>query len=432
MRVVVVNAWALHLGYLGCYGNEWVDTPQLDRLAAEGVVFDQHYADRLTAPEGEPGRGGGDAVRSAWTGRYRFPGPGGEDLATGGETDFHRFLELLGLTSDLRIGTGNHEGGRAQTHSLESTIREAVVGLDRLASQDRWLLWVDLPSLAPPWLVPEAFLDAYFPAEVEEGEEPLAPWLDPPPGPLDLADDTALERVQTTYAAVVSHFDEQIGVLREELERRGWFDQVLFAVTSERGLTLGEHGILGDYRPWLHDEVLHLPLLLRLPGDAEAGRRVAALTQPVDWLPTLLEAFGRPVPPDLHGLSLWPLVRGESEQVRAYACAGWRLGNEMEFALRTPEWGFLLPVSTARDEPARGPQVYVKPDDRWEVNNVLQHHLELADHLEQTLRGFLEAAARPGPLQAPELCDIEAELARAASAELAEPLDHEERDSSAE
>jgi hypothetical protein len=56
----------------------------------------------------------------------------------------------------------------------------------------------------------------------------------------------------------------------------------------------------------------------------------------------------------------------------------------------------------------RGPQLYVKPDDRWEVNDVRQHHLEVAEHLEDVLRGFVSATRRPGPLLAPELRDVEA------------------------
>src|SRR2546421_3933934 len=60
MKILCINVAGLHLGYLGCYGNEWVETPHLDRLAAEGVVFDQHLAD---TPGNTPG---------AWTGRYQF------------------------------------------------------------------------------------------------------------------------------------------------------------------------------------------------------------------------------------------------------------------------------------------------------------------------------------------------------------------------
>src|SRR5262249_33633447 len=65
MRAIVLVLRGLHLGYLGCYGNDWIDTPGLDRLAAEGIVFDQHYAD---CPDGA-------AARRAWrTGLWQSPG----------------------------------------------------------------------------------------------------------------------------------------------------------------------------------------------------------------------------------------------------------------------------------------------------------------------------------------------------------------------
>jgi arylsulfatase A-like enzyme len=179
---------------------------------------------------------------------------------------------------------------------------------------------------------------------------------------------------------------------------------VLF--TTDCGQALGEHGVVGAVRPSLHEEVIHLPLLLRLPRGAGAGRHVAALTQAVDVGPTLAEAFGVSLP-GAQGHSLVPLARGEAEQVRAYACAGLRIGGAVEWALRTPEWGFLLPAGT--EEGARGPQLYVKPDDRWEVNNVVQHHLELSDHLEQTLRAFVRATEGAGPLEVPALRDVEAD-----------------------
>jgi hypothetical protein len=101
---------------------------------------------------------------------------------------------------------------------------------------------------------------------------------------------------------------------------------------------------------------------------------------------------------------LWPLLQGKTYEVRPYACAGQEQGGSGVWALRTPDWGYILP----EDNPARGPELYVKPDDRWEVNNVVQHHLELTEHLGQTLRGFAEAACRSGPLVPPLLRDVEA------------------------
>jgi arylsulfatase A-like enzyme len=405
MKVVVINAWALHLGYLGCYGNEWVETPNLDRLAAEGVVFDQHYA----ANPGTP------TARACWTGRYNLPFPAGNvNDGEAWDAPSNCLKEALAQVP-FRVVDPHHlqPVSGDEGNLLEQTFQAALGGLDQLASHDHWLLWIDLPSLAPPWQVPEEFVERYFPEAVEEDEKPLQPWPDPPLGPLDATDDTALERLQNTYAAVVAHFDDCLGLLLEDLHERGLKDQVLLCVTAERGLALGEHGIVGDYFPWLHDEVIHLPLFVRLPGGAEAGRRVAALTQPMDLLPTLLDAFGLPVPVAVQGHSLGPLLRGEKEQVRAYTCSGWELDGRIEWVLRTPAWGFVLPGGPELAEPRRVPQLYVKPDDRWEVNNVIQHHLELAEHLEETLKGFIQAAARPGPLEPPELRDVEAELARA-------------------
>ena len=66
MNVIVIACNGLHLGFLGPYGNAWIETPNLDRLASEGVVFDHHFPENLTTL---PTR------RSWWTGRYGFPDP---------------------------------------------------------------------------------------------------------------------------------------------------------------------------------------------------------------------------------------------------------------------------------------------------------------------------------------------------------------------
>src|SRR6516162_2792787 len=93
MRVVVVNARGLHLGYVSACGNEWIETPALDRLAAEGVVFDNHIADRPD-PAG---------ARRAWrSGRYDFPSAEGEDTAPAEPApDLIRLLKERGAVTTL-------------------------------------------------------------------------------------------------------------------------------------------------------------------------------------------------------------------------------------------------------------------------------------------------------------------------------------------
>jgi hypothetical protein len=125
------------------------------------------------------------------------------------------------------------------------------------------------------------------------------------------------------------------------------------------------------------------------------------LTQAVDLAPTLAEALGVGWPAG-HGQSLWPLARGEVEQVRPYAGSGLQVGDGIEWRLQTPHWAYLLPIQPHPADPSRTAQLYVKPDDRWEINNVLHHHQEWAERLEQTLRAFVAAVGRE-PFQPPAL-----------------------------
>jgi arylsulfatase A-like enzyme len=402
MKAIVIEVPHLHLGYLGCYGNDWIETPNIDGLAATGVVFDQHTADCPGLP-----------LSTSWTGRYVFPLP--EDSRTAPLACPDRLAESLKASNVARhVVSTSSPAKDAGDHPLMHVVFDTTAILEKLTAKDDALVWVRLPNLAPPWQIPEQYLEQNSAVEepdeqesndVDQTEpEPLKPWLDPPRGPLDTNDELACwQRLQITYAAAVSHVDTAVGLLLQQIDDADLGGDLLVCVTADRGLALGEHGFIGDWRPWLHEELVHLPLILRLPNHAQAGRRVRALTQPVDLLPTLLAAFDADVSPELHGHSLLPLAHGQVERVRDYACSGLAGGDRLEWALRTLQWAYLLPVRQAVDDAPRSAQLYVKPDDRWEVNNLLQHHLELAEGLEQTLRGFVDAAQKPGVLAPPPL-----------------------------
>ena len=75
--------------------------------------------------------------------------------------------------------------------------------------------------------------------------------------------------MRTTYGAAVTYLDAGIGQLLETLQDLKLADQTLVLVVSDCGQALGEHGLVGPIRPWLHEEIVHLPLLVRLPGMAE-------------------------------------------------------------------------------------------------------------------------------------------------------------------
>ena len=355
MKVIVIEACGLHLGYLGCYGNDWVATPNLDRLAAEGVVFEWHFADQPELDSVTPWH-----QRSVGTGRYSLPG-------------------LAPVATRLPIQPRVVQCGALTQFASDAS--------SALATDEPWL-WIEGPSLVPPWRLEDDLLEAYF--DEDDEEEGLKPWRDPPLGLSDL-DEAQVLRLQNTYAAVVTFFDAQLGAVLQAINGGDAF----IIVTARSGLPLGEHGMIGAPKPRLHDELVHIPLLMRLPGGAQAGCRVSALTQPLDLLPTILETLSSPIP-DCDGKNLWPWLRGEKMEVRPFAFSALRASDEECWLMRSPYVALHLPTGD-RQTPG---QLFVKPEDRWEVNDLWQQRLETGESQATSLREFahrISCSARPAP-----------------------------------
>lgn len=486
MNVIVIACNGLHLGFLGSYGNPWIKTPNLDRLAAEGIVFDYHFPENLTTL---PTR------RSWWTGRFGFPDPDqgwtplrpeeailpdllydrgvrsalisdvpmlrqaghgfgrgfdevvwirgegydpyitpddpraegvsiadepGLRLPPDDDPDFElwtlRWEQYLRNRQALRLNSEENAGsGRA--------VRAAIDWLDRSNSDGDphpFLLWLDLFSPHGPWDPPPSERDRYLavePDDFEAGEdgEPIEPddseedgddlfvdeiplLIDVPPGPIgEVIAEEELYRLRRTYAASVSAFDRQIGHLLDALQRLGRLDDTLIVFTSDQGEPLGEHGFVRRFRPWLYEELVHTPLIVRLPGADRGGARHQAIVQSVDLLPTILDALdtgSAPTDaerPPMHGQSLLDLIEGRVTKIRDFACMGM---DVEEFAIRTHYWHLVLPVEADPDDPPRSVELYRKPEDRWEQNDVSERHPELVEHLELVLRRFVAAVER--------------------------------------
>jgi arylsulfatase A-like enzyme len=425
MKILVLVARGLQAAYVGCYGNPWIVTPTLDRLAADGIVFDQHYADCVDAL----------GVGRTWrTGRYHFPDAHPlSQVSPPASTDLLELLSRHDVPAVLiRAGVGEplhdefHSGWKKIVEpspdcepalAFENLLGKTERVFKQLASRKDWLVWVDALTLLPPWNLPAEFADVYFGEDSEEegdedgddapeSGEPATPWTGPLPEFVELADDALFERIRRTYGGAVTLLDDSIAKLLSLLEAKGLLDDLLLIVTSDRGLPLGEHGSVGERIEAPHEELIHLPLIVRLPGGAEAGRRVAALTQSVDLMPTLADAMAMPHP-DVHGHPLLPLCRGEIATVRSYAASGVALHGATGWALRTPDWGLIVSEMGGAQDSAYVRHLYAKPADRWEVNDLAQHHPELAPHLEETLRAFVAATRHPGPLTPPPLGTVQ-------------------------
>lgn len=111
------------------------------------------------------------------------------------------------------------------------------------------------------------------------------------------------------YLGCVKAVDESVGKLLDFLDKEGLAENTIVVYSSDQGFFLGEHGWF-DKR-WAFEESLRTPLLVRWPGVTKAASTSAKIVSNIDFAPTFLSAAGVPVPADIHGRSLVPLLKGD-------------------------------------------------------------------------------------------------------------------------
>lgn len=182
-----------------------------------------------------------------------------------------------------------------------------------------------------PWIVPKRFLDLYDPEKLELPSFP--PNVDqkrPRHGSEDeLFSDAQLRMARQGYYAAVSEVDHYVGRLLAKLEEQGLAENTIVVFTSDHGEWLGEQLLYGKSYP-AHDGVSRVPLIIRPPGRS-AIKHHGGIVEALDVLPTLLQAAGIQIPPQIQGQSLWPLITpGSTDSYTTKTSAlteytGWRM-----------------------------------------------------------------------------------------------------------
>ena len=116
------------------------------------------------------------------------------------------------------------------------------------------------------------------------------------------------QRYMRDYLKTLKSLDDNVGRVLDYLEESGLADNTLVVYTSDQGFYMGEHGWF-DKR-FMYEESFHTPLLMRLPGGKKG--KIDQMVQNIDYAPTFLELAGAPIPDDIQGVSLLPLLKGEN------------------------------------------------------------------------------------------------------------------------
>ncbi len=338
VNVVIVVLDAARADHFGCYGYPRDTTPNIDRLGAESVIFDQHFcpypattpstASLLTGlypdTHGVFGALGPDPNRF----QRMIPGTSTLEQALKG-AGYYTFMATANVAASPTVGIGEDfdsvssvEGaeagprGRGGRDSVRQIVAKFSRGLQERGDRHFFAYLHFLPPHFPyyaPDDIKALFSDKqppdYFHAKPLLPEATRDYRAAPPP------EDRS--KWVNLYDANLRWGDQGVGAVRDMLAQNGLLDDTLFIVTADHGEALGEHDYVW-HENVPYDEALHIPLLMRFPGGA-LRTRVPALTQTVDVMPTILDLLGLACPKAVQGRSLAPLITGASRKVRDFA-----------------------------------------------------------------------------------------------------------------
>lgn len=334
--------WAMH-----CAGNDEIITPNLDRLAAEGVRFDNMYC---VSPVCSPARasvltGTIPSVHGVhdWLRRGNYDGKKHPEVNSPDETAIRYLDGLTGYTDILaREGyscafSGKWHMGDSETPQHGFTLwytltsggcnyyhppffengkivdknayvtdvitDHALQFLDELCGEDApFYLSVCYTSPHSPWEYsqhPEEIRALYRNCPFKSTPDmPEHPWqIESAPKPD--GDPARRRELLTGYFSAVTAMDRNIGRLLEALESRGVLEDTLIVFTGDNGMNMGHHGIYGKgngtFPQNMYDESVKVPFIMRWPGHLPQGRICSHMISHYDFYPTLLELLGLPV-----------------------------------------------------------------------------------------------------------------------------------------
>lgn len=389
-NAIVIVVDRLGAGYLGPYGNTWIETPNCNRLAARSVLVEFALADAVDLPT---------VYRSYWQGLHAMspdrPIISLPEMATARGihgtlmTDDPQLAELPGAAGFadrivLTVPPVERPAAEVVQTQMAQLFAAAAHRLEHAA--EPFLLWIHARGMAGAWDAPVEFRNQFA-----DEDDPLPPELVAPPVKrlgATFDPDEVLGYLHA-YAGQVALLDECLGAFLEAAQATAGWDRTLLAMTAPRGYPLGEHHWVGETDEVVYEEQVHVPCLLRLPQDRGAAVRCQDLVQPPDLCATLGDAFHLAVEAEPGwGQSLLPLASSDPPQRRDRAATTTAAAQ----SLRTPAW-LLIRRHDGRRE------LYAKPDDRWEANEVANRCQEVVEQLDVALDEFRLATQSAQPVQ---------------------------------
>jgi arylsulfatase A-like enzyme len=371
-NLLYVSVDTLRADHLGTYGWSRPTSPNVDAFAAKGVVFERaQSSSSWTLPSLTT------LMTSLLPSTHRC-----EKDSSRLDPSYTTLAEILRdagydtaiVASHLFLNAGH--GLQQGFTRVDTRIIQDDFAITSPQVTDWGVSWLEDKAAADegtPWFLWLHYFDPHAPYLPHEG----------------ISEPFGTDKKIDLYDGEIAFTDLHLGRLFETFERLGFAENTIVVFVADHGEEFGEHGQEGHGYD-LHEEVVHVPLVLRVPGIAP--RRVQDLVPTVDVLPTLLDLCGVKARGDIEGRTLLPLLRGEKDEPReALSEDKWMYRYDIT-SLARGTWKYI--DSKRREDVSE--MLFDHSVDPGETKNVLAEHKDVAADLRSGLRARQERAKALG------------------------------------
>ncbi len=415
----------LGANWTGAYGNKDVLTPNMNRLAEEGILFENAYTacplctpyratlftgrypcqtgvtnNNYRIPSGEvklPDLLNQAGYFTSYVGKWHLSGQGkekvGGNVGPGGGKRWIPFDQRAGFQQFMGWESGHVDHWKGviweddpdaviempghETDALTDLVCERLDGIKNDDTQKPFCMFVAYQAPHPPCTPPVEYLQLYQSKELRERPNITNKDIHYHVGIWDF--DPNWREFVDAYFGEITHIDAALGRILDKLEELDLADDTIVIFTSDHGEMAGAHGYFG--KGTMNEESIHVPLIVRVPGGKQ-GVRTERYFSSVDFFPTLMELCGAAPASTAEGISYAPYLLGRPQKNREAVII-----EHDELCIRRGRYKLIA------DLYARSPiQLFNLETDSFELNNIVlnKEYKNIVDSLLTELRAWLD------------------------------------------
>ncbi len=416
MKIVFIAIDTLRADHLSCYGYQRPTSPNIDKLAQEGVLFSNAFAPGIpTTP--------------AYTVMYTGLHPMTTGIITHAAPDKDQYLNpKIPVLPEILRGKGYTTAAVDNLYNIKNyftrgydyymnprylqlitadTINEMAIPWIKQNKNKDFFLFLHYWDPHSPYLPPQRYRNLYYPGDPYDPDNHS---MDPVKKQLVypfykvwhydlLKNPTDINYLSAQYDSEINYVDEKIAEILYTLEEIGIVEDTLIILTSDHGENMTEHELYFGHTG-VYETIIHIPLILRWPGKFPQGKKIKTMVQHTDYAPTILDILKVSSGKQMEGKSLLPLIEDKTQQgyqeIYTSECH-WRAVR----AVRTKEWKLIKAVDKGKIYEMPDRELYNLKTDPGETCNLAQEEREVADELDFKMQKWLEKKLgnRPDPLK---------------------------------